>query len=274
MGFARDQDIVEHSSELGTSMFTSPQGFPTLDLQTMEPPEWPTFTSPLSTTSQNLVNNGFGSPMLEMNDFLRQGNSIASFQTASSPIARGCAPPAHGFSAFANDPVYPHHAALLDPQCHHKETPGFPQPTPVSNIQELGHLKYATDFGKNENKNDLDEAPLAIDKPLACPFWKVNPQQHPKCSNFKAHQINRVKQHIKRTHNQAPSPKTRPDPRGINKEQANKLRRRSSAKLSPEKQWEQVFHIVCPGQELPISPYNNFDQMLTQVYMAANMSSS
>jgi hypothetical protein len=119
-------------------------------------------------------------------------------------------------------------------------------------------------------------------KLLACPFWKADPAKHKACFGKKLYAINRLKQHLYRTHTpltycdrcmvifsvedayeehkRVPcvlqGPKTLD---GITRKQADLLSKKSKAGLSIVEQWCNIWKIIFPQRPLPISPYQDAD---------------
>lgn len=119
-------------------------------------------------------------------------------------------------------------------------------------------------------------------RPFACPYYKIDPLVHQKCSNYQDKGLGHLKQHIRRRHNQAAfcpicgdtfedtaslnkhirRRSCQPnafflEPDGTTPEQREALSKRIPATLSREDQWFSVFDIVCPGyQSRPVSPYH------------------
>ncbi|KAK4038556.1 hypothetical protein C8A01DRAFT_17395, partial [Parachaetomium inaequale] len=130
-------------------------------------------------------------------------------------------------------------------------------------------------------KKSRDGQDLPLNKALACPFWKFDPDRHRKCGkldNF--FQVNRVKQHLTRNHAE---PKFYCDrcktifdgepayqyhlreaecmfkdwssgDRFITRSQREKLHEKSKAIPEPDR-WFAVWHIIFPGHSPPRSPY-------------------
>ncbi|KAF2689661.1 hypothetical protein K458DRAFT_384295, partial [Lentithecium fluviatile CBS 122367] len=114
---------------------------------------------------------------------------------------------------------------------------------------------------------------------FACPFYKRDPIQHPRCSKALLTKMSYVKQHLLRNHRMPPYCKLCGEefhhedellthvreescqgpilgrPRGMSRSQELALHKRSDQKLRADEQWYEVFRLLFPGEQLPHSPY-------------------
>ncbi|KAK8131645.1 hypothetical protein PG984_008083 [Apiospora sp. TS-2023a] len=136
---------------------------------------------------------------------------------------------------------------------------------------ELGSNKRRKAIGPND---DDDEGAT-----LACPFYKKDKITHSKCLNFRLSRIKDVKQHLNRKHLQpqfcarcgqqfATQESLRAhtrsgscaladfmEPEGITEDQKKELGTRVGRKFGLAEQWYQVWDIVFPLLDRPISPF-------------------
>ncbi|KAK4442624.1 hypothetical protein QBC34DRAFT_363491, partial [Podospora aff. communis PSN243] len=114
---------------------------------------------------------------------------------------------------------------------------------------------------------------------LACPFYKWNPEAHPKCGNKVLRTISRLKHHIWRahdmgihcyscfeqfrneqdvaTHMRARACQTRRDPPrdAITSEQRARIKKRVDPRKSKSQLWFDIFRVLFPEDPVPASPY-------------------
>jgi hypothetical protein len=120
---------------------------------------------------------------------------------------------------------------------------------------------------------------------FACPFYKWNPEAHPKCGNKVLRTISRLKHHIWRahdmgihcyscfeqfrdeqevaTHMRARACQTRREPPrdAITSEQRARIKKRVDPRKSKSQLWFDIFRILFPQDPLPPSPY--LDSMMS-----------
>lgn len=167
----------------------------------------------------------------------------------------------------------------------------------TSKAQENGHAQPDTKRKRGENTSDEDHEALhhksrivekkyrkqtPLNKLLACPYFKKDPQRHRDCCGFGFQKISYVKGHIYEKHvisiycplcgqsfdnmplrdshtrerTCEPVDDFHP-PDGITMEQRAWLHRRVPRNLSEEQQWYHVFDHLFPGHTRPRTPYND-----------------
>ncbi|KAK8018821.1 hypothetical protein PG991_008011 [Apiospora marii] len=141
----------------------------------------------------------------------------------------------------------------------------------IDGDDELGGNKRRKTMGSND---DDDEGPT-----LACPFYKKDKTAHSKCLLFRLRRIKDVKQHLTRKHIQPQfcarcghhfetqeslRSHTRSascaladfvEPEGITEDQKKELGARVGRKFGLAEQWYQVWDILFPRLDRPISPF-------------------
>lgn len=141
----------------------------------------------------------------------------------------------------------------------------------IDDDDELGSNKRRKATGLND---DDDEGPT-----LACPFYKKDKIAHSKCLLFRLRRIKDVKQHLTRKHIQPQfcarcghhfetqeslRSHTRSascaladfvEPEGITEDQKKELGARVGRKFGLSEQWYQVWDILFPRLDRPISPF-------------------
>jgi hypothetical protein len=157
--------------------------------------------------------------------------------------------------------------------------------------QDGGSARRSNDLTPNNNGGDDDEDEDGLHRPrpqedkeddncfFACPFYKWNPEAHPKCGNKVLRTISRLKHHIWRahdmgihcyscfeqfrneqevaTHMRARACQTRREPPrdAITSEQRARIKRRVDPRKSKFQLWFDIFRILFPEDTLPASPY-------------------
>lgn len=177
--------------------------------------------------------------------------------------------------------------------CHASSSAGNDNPATSSGPS---HKRAARDLDGYEDDDDgqgdmpppkkVARGPCPpAEKPLACPYWKLDPRRYRDCGKkHRFREIKRIKQHLSRSHcmpdincdrcrAEFPDEQTYekhrldhsvvacvfapldPDDHRITKSRKTKLEKKAASNRSVYERWYDVWEIIFPGRPQPSSPY-------------------
>jgi hypothetical protein len=102
------------------------------------------------------------------------------------------------------------------------------------------------------DSDDSSVEDIEIRKAFACPYFRLDPVRHIECLSRRLYRIQDVKQHLSRRHyvERDKSSNASDNTRGVNTRTQSILKLRLDRRLSPERQWYEIWKILF-NQKLP-----------------------
>ncbi|KAK2686005.1 hypothetical protein QWA68_015065 [Fusarium oxysporum] len=128
----------------------------------------------------------------------------------------------------------------------------FPSPTETCIGDEEGSACTSVIESDDSSVEDIEER-----KAFACPYLRLDPVRHIECLSRKLYRIQDVKQHLSRRHymKRDRAISTSDNTRGVNIKTQRVLKLRLDRRLSPEKQWHEIWKTLFDRTSPREGPY-------------------